>query len=283
MTMNNKAPEHTAVRVSLWRALHVQIDSKPHVLVDEIGEKLVAEKNWRRRPDMKPQDTRRIRASIVGRTRFIEDLVEDQLTRGVDQYVILGAGLDTFAQRRVEIASRLTVFEVDQPGPQEWKQQRLKETGFGIPDWLRFVPVDFETGESWWKKLGSAGFNQAKPALITSSGVSMYLTKEANLAILQKMAALAPGSCFVITFMLPMDLLEPEDQPTLQFTIKKTQEAGTPFISFFTPDEMLELSREAGFKKVEYFSVHDMRQRYFSGREDKLVPGSGQGFLIAMT
>lgn len=283
MTMNDIAPEHTAVRVSLWRALHAQIDAKPHVLVDEVGEKLVAEESWRERPDMKPQDTRRIRASIVGRSRFIEDLVEDQLARGVKQYVILGAGLDSFAQRRVNIASRMNVFEVDQPGPQAWKQQRLKETGFGIPDWLRFVPVDFEARESWQEKLNSAGFDKTKPAIVASAGVSMYLTKEANLMTLQKMAQLTPGSCFVTSFMLPMELLEPEDQPTLEFTMKKTREAGTPFISFFTPDEMLELARKAGFKKEEYFSIEDMRQRYFSGREDALVPGSGQGFLIAMT
>src|SRR5580692_7330140 len=109
------APDSTAARVALWRAMHVQVDALPHVLEDEIGLKLVApEDGWRQRPDMDPHFTRLFRASIVARARFIEDLVAEEAGRGVSQYVILGAGLDTFAQRRPEIASRLKVFEVDQ-------------------------------------------------------------------------------------------------------------------------------------------------------------------------
>ena len=110
------APDSTAVRVALWRAMHVQADPPPHVLEDEIGLRLVApEDGWRRRPDMEPHFTSRFRATIVARARFIEDLVAGQAGQGVGQYVILGAGLDTFAQRRPEIASRLRIFEVDQP------------------------------------------------------------------------------------------------------------------------------------------------------------------------
>ena len=146
------APDSTAARVALWRALHVQSDAPPHVLEDEIGLKLLSpDENWRSRGDMDPQFTRPFRASIVARARFIEDLVVEQAGRGVGQYVILGAGLDSFAQRRPEIASHLKVFEIDQPGPQAWKRQRLIELGFGVPDWLRFVPVDFEAGEAGGK------------------------------------------------------------------------------------------------------------------------------------
>src|SRR6478752_9664960 len=116
------APENTAVRVALWRALHVEVDAPPHVFEDVIGVKLVApDDGWRSRPDMSPF-TRPFRASIVARARFIEDLVTEQVSRGVGQYVILGAGLDTFAQRKQESDSQLAVFEVDQPGPQNWKQ-----------------------------------------------------------------------------------------------------------------------------------------------------------------
>jgi len=138
------APDSSAVRVALWRAMHVQIDPPPHVLEDEIGLRLAApEEDWRQRRDMDPHATRRNRASIVARARFIEDLVAEQVDRGVGQYVILGAGLDTFAWRRPDIASRLRVFEVDQPGTQAWKRRRLEELGFGVPDWLRLVPIDF--------------------------------------------------------------------------------------------------------------------------------------------
>src|SRR5262249_25485781 len=136
------APDSSAERVALWRALHAEIDPPPHVLEDEIGLKLLApDVGWRSRGDMDPLFTRSLRASIVGRARFIEDLVVEQAARGLGQYVTLGAGLDTFAQRMPQIASRLKVFEIDQPGPQAWKRRRLIELGFGVPDWLRFVPV----------------------------------------------------------------------------------------------------------------------------------------------
>src|SRR5256885_1065358 len=132
------AADSTAVRVALWRALHVEIDPPPHVLEDEIGLKLAApDEGWRSRPDMNPLWTRRIRASIVARSRFVEDLITEKADRGVSQYVILGAGLDTFAQRRAYIASRLRLFEVDRPGPQAWKRQRLIELGYVVPEWLR--------------------------------------------------------------------------------------------------------------------------------------------------
>src|SRR3954471_19472607 len=141
--------DSTAVRVALWRAIHAQVDAPPHVLEDVIGLQLAAPaEGWRERPDMHVQGTSPFRASIVARARFIEDLVEEQAAAGVDQYVILGAGLDTFAQRRPELASRMTVYEIDQPGTQAWKRQRLLDLGYGVPEFLRLVPVDFESGES---------------------------------------------------------------------------------------------------------------------------------------
>src|SRR5580658_6165518 len=122
------AADGTAVRVALWRAMHVQVDPPPHVLDDEIGLLLAApEDGWRSRPDMDPAGTSLFRAGIVARARFAEDLVAEQAGQGVAQYVILGAGLDTFAQRRPDIASGLTIFEVDQPGAQSWKRKRLIE------------------------------------------------------------------------------------------------------------------------------------------------------------
>src|SRR5215475_10574001 len=138
-------PESSAVRVALWRALHLQVDAPPHVIEDDVGLRLAApEEGWRQRPDMHPEGTRPFRASILARARFVEDLAAVEAEGGVDQYVILGAGLDSFAQRRPEIGARLRLFEVDRPGPQAWKRRRLIELGYGIPDWLGFVPVDFE-------------------------------------------------------------------------------------------------------------------------------------------
>jgi methyltransferase (TIGR00027 family) len=279
------APDSTAVRVALWRAMHVQVDPPPHVLEDEIGLKLVApDEGWRRRPDMDPYATRLFRASVLARARFIEDLVVEQAGRGVNQYVILGAGLDTFAQRRPEIASRLTVFEVDQPSPQTWKRKRLIELGFGIPQWLRFVPVDFEVGDSWWERLATAGLDAGQPAVVASTGVSMYLTKDAIAATLRQVAALAQESTFAMTFLLPLELADPEVRPGLQMAEKGARASGTPFISFFTPTEMLTLAREAGFRKVQHVSAATLAQRYFEGRTDGLrPPNNSEELLVAAT
>jgi methyltransferase (TIGR00027 family) len=170
------APDSTAARVALWRALHVEIDPPPHVFEDKIGLQLIApDKDWRQRPDMHPEWTRAFRASIVARARFIEDLLEKESGYGFSQYVILGAGLDTFAQRKPEIASRLKVFEVDKPTPQAWKRQRLMELRFGVPDWLRLVPVDFEAGGAWLPRLIDSGFNAHEPG-----GVRCYTNDSLN-------------------------------------------------------------------------------------------------------
>src|SRR5438128_829666 len=256
------APDSTALRVALWRAMHVQVDSPPHVLEDEIGLRLAApDDGWRRRPDMDPRATSLFRASIVARARFIEDLVVEQAGHGVGQYVILGAGLDTFAQRRPEIASRLLVFEVDQPGPQAWKRQRLIELGFGIPEWLRLVPVDFEAGGSWWERLSAAGFEADQPAVVASTGVSMYLTRDANTATLRQLASLAPGSTVAMTFQPPLELLEEEERPGRQVVERGARAAGTPFISFFAPSEILALACDAGFKDARHVSAAMLNQR----------------------
>jgi methyltransferase (TIGR00027 family) len=278
------APDSTAVRVALWRALHLQVDPAPHVLEDKIGLRLAApDDGWRRRPDMDPGATSRYRAGIVARARFVEDLVVEQAGGGVDQYVIMGAGLDTFAQRRPEIGSTLRVFEVDQPGPQAWKRQRLIELGFDIPDWLRLVPVDFEAGGSWWEQLAAAGFDADRPAVVASTGVSMYLTKDANAATLRQLASLALGSTLAMTFLLPLELIEEEERSGLRAVVKSARAAGTPFISFFAPAEMLTLARDAGFRDVRHVSAAMLNQRYFAGRTDGLRTSNGEELLVATT
>ena len=285
--MNDKqavAPDNTAVRVALWRALHVEIDPPPHVLEDEVGLKLAApDDGWRSRPDMSPF-TRPFRASILARARFIEDLVAEQAARGVGQYVILGAGLDTFAQRRPELASRLLVFEIDRPGPQEWKRHRLIDLGFGIPSFLRLVPVDFEAGDEWWERLSASGFDSKQTAVVASTGVSMYLTKDAIVATLRQVAALAPGSTLAMSFMLPLELVDPELRPGVERAIAGARANGTPFISFFTPAEMLTLARAAGFKEVQHVSAAMLAQRYFADRTDGFrPPNNSEELLVATT
>ena len=278
--MMEASPDSTAIRVALWRAMHVQADPPPHVFEDEIGLQLAApHEGWRSRPDMSPF-TRPFRASIVARARFIEDLVAERTAGGVGQYVILGAGLDTFAQRRPEVASRLLVFEVDRPGPQSWKRQRLIELGFGIPEWLRLVPVDFEAGDGWRQQLAAAGFDAGQPAVMACTGVSMYLTKAAVAAMLHQVATLAPGSMLSMTFLLPLELTGPEVRSGFQLAEKGARASGTPFISFFTPTEILALARDVGFREVQHVSAASLAQRYFAGRTDGLRPPNNYEELL---
>jgi len=276
------APEPTAVRVALWRAMHLSVDPPPHVLDDGVGLELAAPQDgWRARADMDLAATRSARATVVARARFVEDLLAERVLDGATQYVLLGAGLDTFAQRRPELASRLRIFEVDQPGPQAWKRARLDELGHGVPDWLRLVPVDFETGDDWWTRVLAAGFDPDRPAVVASLGVTMYLTREANLSTLRAAGGLAHGSTLVMTFQLPTDLLDPVDRPARIASEQGAQAAGTPFLSFFSADEMMALARAAGLRNVRHVPASLLTERYFAGRSDGLRPSSGEDLLVA--
>lgn len=277
-------PDGTAVRTALWRAMHLEADPPPHVLADGVGLRLADPGDgWRDRPDMDPRATRGFRAATVARARFVEDLVAEQAARGVTQYVILGAGLDTFVQRRPEVAGRLQVFEVDRPGPQSWKRRRLDDLGYGVPDGLHLVPVDFEASEDWWARLAAAGFDSGQPAVLVSTGVSMYLSRAATAATLRRAAGLAPGSTLAMTFLLPAELLDDTDRPGLRRSKDGAQASGTPFVSFYAPAEMLALAREAGFADVRHVAGRELAERWFTGRADGLRPSSGEDFLVAGT
>jgi len=272
-------PDNTAARTALWRALHAQVDSLPHIIDDQIGLQLLdPPPGWTERPDMKY--TKRIRASIVARARFVDDFVVDKSKLGISQYVILGAGLDTFAQRHPHIASQLQIFEIDQPDTLSWKRQRLIETGYDIPHNLHFVKVNFET-ESWWHKLLNAGFDPQKPAAIVSTGVTLYLTRAAIKDMMHTFRNFASGSALAVTFYLPMELLDEQDKPGMEMSIKGAQASGTPMLSFFTPAELLSLARENGLHEISIISTTDMEQHYFANRTDQLLPSSGEVFLLA--
>jgi methyltransferase (TIGR00027 family) len=275
------APDSSAVRTALWRALHVQLDAPPHLLDDEIGLAIAApDDSWRDRGDMHPMGTRPYRVGIVARTRYVEDLLVDA---GIGQYVLLGAGLDTFAQRHPELAGKVSVFEIDQPGPQAWKRQRLDDLGYGVPEHLRLIPVDFETDADWWRALLGAGFDAAAPALVSSSGVSMYLTKEANAATLGQLAQLTPGSVVAMSFMLPIDLVDEAERPGLEGAARGAQASGTLWLSFYTPDEIVAVAREAGFADVEAVATEDIAARLLGDRADGLRASGGESVLLART
>ena len=275
-------PEGSAVRVALWRALHLEVDAPPPVFEDDIGLRLAdPAPGWRRRPDMNRNATSRNRASIVARARFVEDLVGEKSGRGVSQYVLLGAGLETFVQRRPDLAQDLQVYEIDRQGPQDWKKQRLAALGYELPASLHFVPVDFESGKSWRDALAGAGFDADAPSIVVSAGVSLYLTHDAIMATLRDCASLAPGSVLAMSYMLPIELVEAGEHGAIKGAARGAAASGTPFISLFVPDEIVALARGAGFSDVEHVSAADLEARYFAGRSDGLRPSSAEALIVA--
>jgi len=277
----NVEPDSSAVRTALWRALHVQLDDAPHLIDDEIGLALAdPEDGWRDRGDMHPIGTLPYRAAIVARTRFVEDLLIEE---GISQYVLLGAGLDTFAQRHAELADRVRVFEIDQPGPQAWKRQRLENLGYGVPDYLHLIPVDFEADDDWWQALLDAGFDQNARALVSSSGVTMYISKAATSATLRPLGAMASRSIVAMTFMLPFDLADEDDRAGLEGAARGARASGTPWISFYKPDEIVTIARDAGFADARFVPTAEVAERYLAGRSDGLRASTGEGILLAQT
>lgn len=145
------------------------------------------------------------------------------------------------------------------------------------------MPVDFEAREPWWDRLRASGFDTGKPAVDTSTGVSMYLTTEAIMAMLRQMAALAAGSTFVMSFLLPLAMADPEIRPALEMAEKGARASGTPFISFFMPEVMMGLARNAGFRHAAHVLAEALGQRYFAGRSDGLYPARNTEELLVVS
>lgn len=260
----------------MWRALHVLIDKPPHVLDDTLGLQIagVDDDDWRKRPDMDPERTRSNRSSIVARARAAEDLVTNS---GAKQYVVLGAGLDTFAQRH---KGTVRVFEVDASAAQDWKRERLDELGLLNPERLRLAPVDFEAGESWLDEVVAAGLDPAIPTVVSMLGVTMYLTREAISATLRAAASLA-GSVMVFSYSRPVEMAPPEIRPILEGAAKGAATSGHPWLSLLAPDEAAGLARDAGFGDVHMVTSADLHNRYFADRHDGLSPIGGEDLVIA--
>jgi O-methyltransferase involved in polyketide biosynthesis len=159
----------------------------------------------------------------------------------------------------------------------------LIDLGYGIPRWLHFVPVDFEAGDSWLDRLAGAGFDSAQPAVIASTGVSMYLTREAIVSTLQQAATLAPGSTFAMTFLVPAESMKGTKSSGNRKTGNETRSSRKPFISFFTPQEMLALAQKAGFRDAQHFSGILLTKRYFPQRMGSLPPSSAEEMVVATT
>jgi methyltransferase (TIGR00027 family) len=212
-------------------------------------------------------------ATCVVRSRVTEDRLAAARARGVDQYVILGAGLDTYALRMADQLGSMTVYEIDDPIFQEWKRQRIVEMGMKSPPQLRYAPCDFET-MSIADALAPAGFDPDRPAFVSWLGVTQYLTLDAIKETLKWAGELAPGSELVLTYT--------DGREQSEKLIAEAAARGVALYTHPTPDEMDALLKDAGFTQIEQQSREQASERYFQNRTDGLVAPEYQRMAMAI-
>jgi methyltransferase (TIGR00027 family) len=255
----------TALGVAALRAAHQVLDQQPLILEDPVAIRLLdpgALQHIRgKEAELQGPSARGLRSHVVLRSRFTEDHLRERAEAGVSQYVILGAGLDTFAYRQPSWARGLSVFEVDHPATQEAKRMRLHAGGLECPPNLAFAPVDFESS-SLREGLQAAGLDFTRPAFFSWLGVTMYLTEEAIDATLRFAAAFPAGSGMVLTFA----------QPEGSGLADLAAAAGEPWITRFTPLGMETKLRETGFSRVAFLEPEEAAARYYQDRSDGLPP-----------
>ncbi len=223
--------------------------------------------------------SRAFRAFMAARSRFAEDELAAAVEKGITQYVVLGAGLDTFAYRNP--FPGLRVFEVDFPATQEWKRMLLADAGISIPANLALVPLDFEH-KTLADGLAEAGLDMRSAAFFGWLGVVPYLTLEAFRATVAAIGKLPSPTGVAFDFALAPEMLGPRARAAFEMLSARVAAAGEPFKLFFTP-EVLEMElRSAGFATVEMIGADDLNRRYFAGRNDGLVlPSPGLGMLAS--
>lgn len=273
--MRENRPSATAQRVAIRRAAH-QILDQPKVLDDPIALRILgAESASALQAD--PQSLERtplaryLRAFMAVRSRFAEDELALAVERGARQYVVLGAGLDTFAYRNPYPG--LHVFEVDHPATQAWKRERLGEAEIPIPGTLTFTPVNFEN-QTLSEGLRQSGFRFEEPTFFSWLGVTPYLTRDAITATLQFVAARPAGSGIVFDYGISPSLLSPAELWVFEALAKRVAAAGEPFQTFFDPAVLTADLRARGFVRIEDLDGKTLNERYFQDRTDGLRVGS---------
>ncbi len=278
--MRANRPSLTAQGAALHRAAHQIVDIPP-VFADPLALRIIgpkAEEDVRAGRERHTKPTARfLRAFVAARSRYTEDCFTQAAARGVNQYVVLGAGLDTFAYRTDRAGLR--IFEVDHPATQGWKRERLADARIAVPKGLAFAPVDFEC-ERLDVELTRAGFDFGQPAFFAWLGVVPYLTRDAVTATLDLMARkLKPDSEVLFDYAEP-----PQTRGYLQHKgfaalAARAAKIGEPFRSFFVTDDLLRELRALGFSFVEDANAPALNARYFQGRQDGLALG-GAGHIM---
>lgn len=272
--METSRPSGTAEVIALMRAVHLSIDGDPKIFADPLaaaflGPELATALKTTPQAFQTPE-IRSLRAVFVVRQRYAEDELAKALARGISQYVILGAGLDSFAYRRSDLRQTLQVYEVDHPATQQWKRQRLTELGIALPSNLTFVPIDFDA-QTLAAGMAASPFKHYEPAFFSWLGVTQYLTPEVVLSTLQYVASsTAPGSEIVFQIILSPSTLSAGDQAIVAVASQRAAEQGEPWRSFFEPKALESELRAMGFTQVFHFEPAEATSRYFQGRTDGL-------------
>lgn len=273
----------SALAVASLRAVHQLLD-EPLVLADRIALPLLgmaAEAALRSDPfALNDPLSRGLRAAVVVRSRFVEDELSRCVAAGVRQYVVLGAGLDTFACRNPHRDAGLRVFEVDHAGTQRWKQQLLAEAGIDAPPSLTFVAVDFEH-DDLADALQRSGFRADQPACIGWMGVTMYLTADAVLRTLRTAAGFADGSCLCFDYRVPTAMLDPVERAISEAFEHRVAALGEPWLSSFDPAQLQSQLLALGFSAAGSATPEELNQRYFARRRDGLRVGGAVRVLCA--
>jgi methyltransferase (TIGR00027 family) len=261
-------PSATAQRVARYRAEH-QVWDVPPVFTDPLALPIIGEDAAAAaRPAQDAPEMRALRAFVAVRSRFAEDALAAAVARGVRQYVILGAGLDTFAYRNPH--RDLRVFEVDHPATQAWKRQRIGEAALAVPPALTFVPIDFAS-QALFTELGRHGFDGASQAFFSWLGVTMYLEPDVVLETLRAIAMASLGNAVAFDYRIA----SPEHSGAAVRLAARVALAGEPFRSTFEPHALAAELRRCGYEQIEDLAADAINARYFVGRSDGLqVRGS---------
>ena len=279
--MRADRPSVTARRVAWARAAHQILDS-PRVLDDPIalpilGPDTAAILRERRKKYAHPFAVG-LRAFLVARARRAEDALAEAVATGVDQYVVLGAGLDTFAYRNPWPEGKLQVYEVDYPATQAWKRRQLARAGITPPASLAYVPVDFET-QVLADRLRESGFAFDRPACFSWLGVTMYLRREVVLGNLRFVAERPAGSSITFDYFAPPGRLHWIARIFFQFVAWRVALQGEPWRTWFEPDALAAELRATGFTRIEDLDGAALNARYFGGRL-KVLGGRGNARVM---
>ncbi len=269
LSPEQRPASQTAIGVALLRAIHEAYDNPPRIHDDPIAPLMVGDEMMQRAkaaPEwMQAPLTLSIRSHVVLRSRYAEDRLSEAASRGFRQYVLLGAGYDTFAYRQPAWAASLEIFEVDHAASQQAKIERLRSAGIPIPPNLTFVPADFER-ETLFETLVKGGVDTKAPAFFTCLGVMVYLPKQAVDSIFHAVAAFPKGSQLVFTFSQGGS-----SAGALAMT-KEAAAVGEPFRTYHHPETLCREILEIGYSQVVFLSPEEAADLYYSGTGVVLPP-----------